>query len=143
MNELEKTLGKDPDGMAVYEYIVNHSDSCDAEMPQLIDMLCRADASGQFLASSARYLHAIDGEKFRPWVGRLIECAIDKDRERRPTTISAESTSGYIPREPSPLPRPQPDKHLTPDNNEDFNHCPADDDRRLRRFRSDGRPCKD
>ena len=83
MNELEKTLGKDPDGMAVYEYIVNHSDSCDAEMPRLIDMLCQADASGQFLASSARYLHAIDGEKFRPWVGRLIECAIDKDRERR------------------------------------------------------------
>ena len=29
MNELEKTLGKDPDGMAVYEYIVNHSDSCE------------------------------------------------------------------------------------------------------------------
>ncbi len=83
MNDIEKSLGKEPSGMAVYEYIVNNSGSCCAQMPELIDLLCNADNSGQFLASSARYLSTVDAEGFRPWIGRLIECAIDKDRERR------------------------------------------------------------
>ena len=40
-------------------------------------------STGQFLASSARFLNAVDAEKFAPWLPSLIEGAISKDRERR------------------------------------------------------------
>lgn len=52
-------------------------------MDNLIWKLKEADASGQFLASTARFLCAVDREKFSDAIPTLIECAIDKDRERR------------------------------------------------------------
>lgn len=69
--------------MTLYEYIVDNADSCLDEMPDLIHKLRSVDTSGQFLASTARYLCAIDREKFEPWLASLIEGAIEKDRERR------------------------------------------------------------
>lgn len=83
MNEALKNLENDPDGMATYDYIVNNVETCAECMPVLIDSLLRADASGQFLASSARFLAAVDRETFEPWLAPLIDGAIDKDRERR------------------------------------------------------------
>lgn len=71
------------EGMEVYQYIVDHCDTCDEEMPRLIARMHEVDLSGQFLASTARYLAAIDRERFNPWLGALIEGAIDRDRERR------------------------------------------------------------
>lgn len=71
------------EGMAIYQHIVDNCDTCCDEMPELISKLKHADTSGQFLASTARYLAAIDREKFEPWLAPLIEGAIDKDRERR------------------------------------------------------------
>ena len=71
------------EGMSVYEYIVDHADTCAEEMPRLISQLKSVDTSGQFLASTARYLCAIDRDKFEPWLAPLIEGAIEKDRERR------------------------------------------------------------
>lgn len=41
------------------------------------------DKTGQFVASAARYLFAIDGEKYAHVINKLIAAAIDKDRERR------------------------------------------------------------
>lgn len=76
-------LEADSDGMTTYEYIVNHVDSCLEDMPDLIDNLKRVDCSGQFLASSARFLCAIDRDKFQSAVEPLIEAAIDKDKERK------------------------------------------------------------
>ena len=70
-------------GMEVYQYIVDHCDTCCDEMDDLIARLRQVDTSGQFLASTARYLAAVDRGKFEPWLGSLIEGAIDKDRERR------------------------------------------------------------
>lgn len=70
-------------GMAVYQYIVDHCDTCVDEMSELILKLRRVDTSGQFLASTARYLAAVDRPRFEPWLASLIEAAIDKDRERR------------------------------------------------------------
>jgi hypothetical protein len=70
-------------GMEVYQYIVDHCDTCCEEMDALILKLRQVDTSGQFLASTARYLAAVDRAKFEPWLGSLIEGAIDKDRERR------------------------------------------------------------
>lgn len=71
------------EGMSVYQYIVDHCETCCEEMDALILKLRQVDTSGQFLASTARYLAAVDRAKFEPWLGSLIEGAIDKDRERR------------------------------------------------------------
>lgn len=78
-----KALAEDPDGMMTYDYIVNHVDHCLDDMEMLVDNLLSADVSGQFLASSARFLSAVDKETFHTHIGRLVEGAIDRDRERR------------------------------------------------------------
>lgn len=83
MDDLSKKLSKDPDGMVTYEYIVNHEDECIERMDELVNNLRRVDLTGQFLASSARFLNAIDSEKFSLWIPLLIEGAIEKDKERR------------------------------------------------------------
>lgn len=83
MSETLKNLSGDTDGMATYDYIVNNVDTCLDSMPQLIDNLKRVDISGQFLASTARFLCAVDREKFSGCLTPLIEGAIEKDRERK------------------------------------------------------------
>ena len=83
MSENMKSLNGDQDGMATYDYIVNNVDTCIDSMPELVDNLRRADISGQFLASTARFLCAVDREKFAGWIQPLVEGAIEKDRERR------------------------------------------------------------
>lgn len=69
--------------MMTYDYIVNNVETCLPDLDALVDNLLKADASGQFLASSARFLHAVDKDTFHQHIGRLIEGAIDRDRERR------------------------------------------------------------
>lgn len=71
------------EGMKIYQYIVDHCETCAPEMAELICRLREADTSGQFLASTARYLAAVDRTTFEPWLAPLIEGAIDRDRERR------------------------------------------------------------
>ncbi len=83
MTEALKNLENDTDGMATYDYIVNHVGTCGDIMPALIDNMLRVDMTGQFLASSARFLAAVDRPTFEPWLAPLIEGAIDKDRERK------------------------------------------------------------
>lgn len=83
MSELLKSLTEDKDGMATYDYIVNNVDTCLDSMQELVENLKRVDISGQFLASTARFLCAVDREKFAGWLTPLIEGAIEKDRERR------------------------------------------------------------
>lgn len=83
MSETLKNLAGDTDGMATYDYIVNNVDTCLSSMPELIENLRRVDISGQFLASTARFLSAVDSEKFADCLTPLIEGAIEKDRERR------------------------------------------------------------
>ncbi|MDE6291763.1 MAG: hypothetical protein K2M16_09545 [Muribaculaceae bacterium] len=83
MSEILKCLTGDEDGMATYDYIVNNVDSCLDSMPELLENLRKVDISGQFLASTARFLCAVDREKFAGWIPPLVEGAIEKDRERR------------------------------------------------------------
>lgn len=71
------------EGMTIYEQIVNNVDCCAPEMPDLIMKLKRADKTGQFLASTARFLSAVDRATFEPWLAPLIEAAIEKDKERK------------------------------------------------------------
>lgn len=83
MDILPKNLVNDKDGMATYEYIVNNEETVDGIMDALVDNLRKVDSSGQFLASSARFLSAVDPERFSPWIPRLVEGAVEKDKERK------------------------------------------------------------
>jgi len=78
-----KALQADQDGLATYEYIANHIDTCAADIDFLVDNMISVDRNGQFLVSAARYLSAIDAEGFAPAISRLVAAAIDKDREHR------------------------------------------------------------
>lgn len=82
-DEEKKALAKDPDGLLTYEYIANHIGSCEDDMPMLVDNMIAVDHSGQFIASAARYLAAIDREAHREAIDRLVAAAIDKDREHK------------------------------------------------------------
>lgn len=73
----------DEAGLEAYQQILDHCESCGEELSDYIAHLRRVDNSGQFLASTARYLAALDREKFEPWLTPLIEEAIEKDREHR------------------------------------------------------------
>ncbi|MDE6272462.1 MAG: hypothetical protein K2M31_05590 [Muribaculaceae bacterium] len=70
-------------GMAIYEEIVNSIDSGSGSLDQLICDLKHADPNGQFLCSTARFLSAVDRERYAEYLPTLIEGAIEKDRERR------------------------------------------------------------
>ncbi len=79
----KKALAQDSDGLTTYEYIANHIDTCGPDLDWLADNMGRADLTGQFVISAARYLYAIDPAEFAPVISKLIAMGIDKDRERR------------------------------------------------------------
>ncbi len=82
--EEAKRLKSDPDGLLSYEYIANHIEDCDpADLNDVIENLVTVDLNGQFTASAARYLNAIDAVRFADAVARLAAATIDKDREHR------------------------------------------------------------
>lgn len=80
--DLRKRLSKDPDGLLTYEYIANNIESVADDLPGLVENMIAVDQCGQFCVSAARYLNAIDPDRYAVSVGRLIEAAIDKDRDR-------------------------------------------------------------
>lgn len=82
IEELESKLAKDTNGLLTYEYIANHINSIDDMMPDLVENMIRVDKTGQFVVSTARYLHAIDPNKFCQSIDTLIKAAIEKDRNR-------------------------------------------------------------
>lgn len=83
MDQILKNLSKDSDGMLTYEYIANNVSTCSEILPELVENMRRVDTTGQFVASTARFLAAIDKEHFSSAINRLIESAIEKDRELR------------------------------------------------------------
>lgn len=83
MPDIAKILQSDTDGMATYEYLVNNIADCAEDMALLVDNLKKVDTTGQFLASTARYLMAVDPEKFAGWLTPLVDAALVKDREHR------------------------------------------------------------
>lgn len=81
-DNLQRKLSKDPNGLMTYEYIANNINAIDAPfMAELVDNIISVDKSGQFVVSTARYLHAIDPEKYAASIDTLIKAAIAKDRE--------------------------------------------------------------
>ena len=74
-----KILRGDNDGLLTYEYLANHIGECGPEeINALIENMVRIDLSGQFMASAARYLHAIDPAGYAPAIRELVAGAIDK-----------------------------------------------------------------
>ncbi len=82
-SDLKKILDSDTDGLVSYEYLANHIDSCQDVINDIIENIIRVDKTGQFDASTARYLNAIDKETFAEYISKLIAAAIEKDREHR------------------------------------------------------------
>lgn len=70
-------------GMELYEYIVDNVDTLPESPDEIVMKLREVDNSGQFLASTARFLAAVDRERYEKWLTPLIEGAIERDRERR------------------------------------------------------------
>ncbi len=81
--EILKKLRKDEDGLATYEYIANNIGNCDDIMPKLVENIIQVDRNGQFVVSTARYLHAIDKDKYADSIDTLIKAAIERDREHK------------------------------------------------------------
>ena len=79
----KKRLVKDSNGLLTYEYIANNIDSCFEDMDWLVANMIAVDLSGQFVASAARYLYAIDAEVYNEFISQLIAAVIEKDREHR------------------------------------------------------------
>lgn len=80
--QIQSLKAKDSDGLLTYEYIANNIGECDADLPELIDILRQIDLSGQFTASAARFLNAIDADRYANAVRALVAATIDHDRER-------------------------------------------------------------
>lgn len=78
-----KRLKEDVDGLLTYEYMANNIESCAEDMDFLVDNLTLVDHNGQFTASAARYLQAIDSEAYAAAIATLVAATIDKDREHR------------------------------------------------------------
>ena len=95
--ELKKKLAADTDGLLTYEYIANHIGVCDDIMKDLVQNMINVDSTGQFVASAARYLAAIEPNEYAEYISTLISAAIDKDRERKylPDLISGIWGSDY------------------------------------------------
>lgn len=81
--DAKKKLTADPDGLLTYEYIANHIDAVEPDLPWLVENMEKVDLTGQFVISAARYLFAIDPAQFAPHIDRLIKSGIEKDREHR------------------------------------------------------------
>lgn len=78
---LKKQLESDSNGLLTYEYIANNIEAIDADLPELINNIITVDRTGQFVVSTARYLNAIDKEKYASAIDALIKAAINKDRD--------------------------------------------------------------
>lgn len=78
-----KRLGGDSDGLLTYEYLANHIENCEGDLEWLTDNIIRVDLTGQFTASAARYLNAIDSDRYAAAVSTLVDATIGKDREHR------------------------------------------------------------
>lgn len=83
-------MDADKDGLMIYEYLANNVglDVQDSDTPgnltsQLCEALCRVDRNGQFTASAARFLNAVDAHVYAPQVKTLVAATIDRDREHR------------------------------------------------------------
>ena len=82
-DSLKKQLCKDETGLTTYEYIANNIDTIDDDLHELVANIINVDLNGQFVVSTARYLYAIDSERYAQSIDALVKAAIEKDREHK------------------------------------------------------------
>lgn len=78
---LKKKLEMDSNGLSTYEYIANNINDMDEVLDECVENIINVDRTGQFVVSTARYLNAIDSEKYHDAIDVLIKAAITKDRD--------------------------------------------------------------
>lgn len=83
MTDNIKKLLESSDGMALYDYVANNAENDIEELQRIVERLREVDSTGQFLASTARFLNAIDSVRYRQYLPALLEGAIEKDKERK------------------------------------------------------------
>lgn len=83
MDEQINKLSADTTGLLNYEFLANNIGSCDEYLPTIVDNIVKLDTDGQFTVSAARYLNAIDGKTYKPYIDTLVAAAIGKDRDRK------------------------------------------------------------
>lgn len=77
-------LENDTDGLKTYEFMANHLyELNDEQLSELVDNMARVDLSAQFLASGARYMNALDANRYASHINRMVALTIDRDREHR------------------------------------------------------------
>lgn len=81
MNTPDPNLPQQADGLSLYESLVNHIDAPVEEIQHAVNQLIEQDTSGQFCASAARFLSAVDKENFHAPIDSLLKATISKDRE--------------------------------------------------------------
>lgn len=81
--QAKKKIEADSNGLLTYSYIANNIDSCEEEMDFLVANMIKVDMTGQYVASAARYLYAINKEQYKSYISTLIASVIEKDREHR------------------------------------------------------------
>ena len=79
--QAKKKIEADSNGLLTYSYIANNIDSCEEDMDFLVANMIKVDMTGQYVASAARYLYAIDPEQYKSYISTLIASVIEKDRE--------------------------------------------------------------
>lgn len=94
--DIKDIVSRDTDGLLIYEYIANNIGECDDDLPALCEAMCAVDRSGQFTASAARYLNAVNSDLYADSVRFLVASTIDKDRERRYLGDLMESIYGKL-----------------------------------------------
>lgn len=91
MSTSENTVNNAPDGLASYEILVNNIGGDKQLIVNAIRDIISCDATGQFCASAARFLSAMDSGSFADEIDSLLKAVIDKDRDKHymPALLSA------------------------------------------------------
>ena len=79
---LDTTFPSGADGLSSYEYLVNNINASAEEINRAVNQIITVDKSGQFSASAARFLAAIDHENFASQIDLLLKATIEKDRDQ-------------------------------------------------------------
>ena len=82
MDNLDTTFPSGADGLSSYEYLVNNINASAEEINRAVNQIITVDKSGQFSASAARFLAAIDHENFASQIDLLLKATIEKDRDQ-------------------------------------------------------------
>lgn len=83
MSNSDLNGSSDADGMTSYEYLVDNINGDKELIDNAVSKVIDTDTSGQFCASAARFLSAIDPKGFSSHIDSLLQSVISKDREKQ------------------------------------------------------------